>query len=54
MTNKVVEALPLCAARDSYVVERKYKPSEKSISLLQDYYENEDYDKVISYEEEPL
>lgn len=52
MTNKVVGALPLCTVRDSYVVERKYKPSEKLISLLQNYYENEDYDKVISYEEE--
>ena len=38
--------------RDSYLVERKYKPSEKLIGTLQKYYENEEYDKVIPYEEE--
>ena len=52
MTNKVIGAIPLCKIRDSYLVERKYKPSEKLIGLLQEYYENEEYDKVISYEEE--
>ena len=52
MTNKVIGAIPLCKIRDSYVVERKYKPSAKLIDLLQQYYENEEYDKVISYEEE--
>ncbi len=52
LTNKVAGAIPLCKIRDSYLVERKYKPSEKLIGLLQEYYENEEYDKVISYEEE--
>lgn len=52
LTNKVVGAIPLCKIRDSYLVERKYKPSEKLIGLLQEYYENEEYDRVISYEEE--
>ena len=51
MTNGVIGAIPLCKIRDSYVVERKYKPSEKLISLLQEYYENEEYDKVVPYEE---
>ena len=54
MTNKMIGAIPLCKIRDSYIVERKYKPSEKLIELLQEYYENEEYDKVISYEEETL
>lgn len=52
MTNKVIGAIPLCVVRDSYLVERKYKPSEKLIELLQEYYENEEYDMVIPYEEE--
>jgi len=52
MTNKVIGAIPLCMIRDSYLVERKYTPSDKLIGLLQEYYENEEYDKVISYEEE--
>ena len=52
LTNKVIGAIPLCMIRDSYVVERKYKPSEKLVNLLQEYYENEEYDKVFSYEEE--
>lgn len=51
MTNKVIGAIPLCKIRDSYVVERKYKPSDKLIEILQEYYENEEYDKVIDYEE---
>lgn len=52
LTNKVIGAIPLCMIRDSYLVERKYKPSEKLIDLLQKYYENGEYDKVISYGEE--
>lgn len=52
LTNKVIGAIPLCLIRDSYLVERKYKPSEKLIEQLQEYYENEEYDKVIPYEEE--
>ncbi len=52
LTSKVIGALPLCAVRNSYLVERKYKPSDKLIALLQEYYENEEYDKVISYEED--
>ena len=52
LTNKVIGAIPLCMIRDSYVVERKYKPSEELICLLQQYFENEEYDIVIPYEEE--
>lgn len=52
LTNKLVGAIPLCKIRDAYVVEKKYKPSEKLIELLQEYYENEEYDKFISFEEE--
>ena len=52
LTNKVIGAIPLCKIRDSYLVERKYKPSDKLIDLLQEYYENEEYDEIISYEEE--
>ncbi len=52
MTNKVIGAIPLCMIRDSYFVERKYKPSKRLVELLQQYYENEEYDTVISYEEE--
>lgn len=52
MTNKVIGAIPLCRIRDSYLVERKYKPSDELIALMQEYYENEEYDKVLPYEEE--
>lgn len=52
LSNKAVGAISLCKIRDSYLVERKYKPSEKLIDLLQEYYENEEYDKVIFCEEE--
>ena len=52
MTNKVIGAIPLCKIRDSYLVERKYKPSENLIGLLQEYYESEEYDKVKPYEED--
>lgn len=51
MTNKVIGAIPLCKVRDSYLVESRYRPSDKLIELLQEYYENEEYDKVIFYEE---
>lgn len=52
MTNKVIGALPLCIVRDPYLVERKYKPSDELVDLLQEYYENEEYDKYYYYEEE--
>ena len=52
LSNKVIGAIPLCKIRDSYLVERKYKPSKELIALLQEYYENEEYDKIISYDEE--
>lgn len=51
LTNKLIGALPLCNIRDAYIVERRYKPSDNLIKLLQEYYENEKYDKVIIYEE---
>ncbi len=51
ITNKVIGAIPLCMIRDSYLVERKYKPSENLIEVLQRYYENEEYDKIVFYEE---
>lgn len=52
LTNKVVGAIPLCKIRDSYVVERKYRPSEELINLLQQYYESEEYDTFFSYGED--
>ncbi len=52
MTNKKILAIPLHKIRDSYVVERTYTPSESLIELLQKYYEDNEYDAVISYEEE--
>ena len=52
LINKVVGAIPLCMIRDSYIVERKYKPSARLIAIMQEYYENEEYDKIIPYEEE--
>ncbi len=52
LTNKIVGAIPLSKIRNSYVVERKYKPSERLISTLQNYYEEKEYDRVIAYEEE--
>lgn len=52
LTNKVIGAIPLSKMRDTYVVERKYKPTEKLVTLLQEYYENEEYNTVVSYEEE--
>ena len=52
ITNKVIGAIPLSMIRDSYLVDRKYNPSHKLIELLQEYYENEEYDKVVFYEEE--
>lgn len=52
LTNKVIGAIPLYKIRDSFLVDRKYKPSNKLISILQKYYENNEYDVVIPYEEE--
>ena len=51
ITNSIIGAIPLCKIRDSYLVERKFKPSDELIDLLQKYYESEEYDKIISYEE---
>ena len=51
ITNKAIGAILLYKIRDSYLVERKYKPSDKLINLLQKYYENRNYKKVIFYEE---
>jgi hypothetical protein len=52
ITNKVIGAIPLCMIRNSYLVERKYKPSKDLIEVLQQYYEDEEYDKIIYYEED--
>ena len=52
LTSKVIGAIPLSKIRDSYTVDRKYKPSDRLIDSLQQYYENEEYDTVIPYEEE--
>ena len=52
LTNRTIAALPLYKIRESYVVERKYKPSERLISNLQEYYENKDYDEFVSFEED--
>lgn len=51
LTNKVIGAIPLWMIRDSYIVERKYKPSDALITLLQQYYENSEYENIITYEE---
>ena len=52
IANKVVGAIQLCMIRDSYLVKKKYKPSENLIEVLQRYYENEEYNTIVSYEEE--
>ncbi len=52
LTNKIIGAIPLYKIRDSYLVERKYKPSESLINTLQKYYEEKEYDTVVSFEEE--
>lgn len=51
LTNKVIGAIPLFKIKDSYLVEKKYKPSARLIEALQQYFENEEYDEVVSYEE---
>ena len=53
LTDRVIGAIPLYKIRESYLVERKYKPSGQLIEILQQYYESREYDKVIAYEEEP-
>lgn len=51
LTSKIIGAIPLCKVRDSYLVERKYKPSQTLIDALQKYYENKEYGETISFEE---
>ena len=53
LTNEVIGAIPLYKIRDSYLVERKYSPSDRMLALLQKYYENREYSDIIPYEEEP-
>lgn len=53
LTNKVIGAIPLYKIRDSYLVERKYQPTKLLIDILQKYYEENEYDKFISFEEKP-
>ena len=52
LTNKVIGAIPLYKMRDTYVVERKYKPSTKLIDALQNYYEENDFNQIVTYEED--
>lgn len=51
-TNKFIGTVPLYKIRDSYTVERKYKPSEALINALQKYYENREYDETVLFEVE--
>lgn len=51
LTNKLIGAIPLCTVRDSYLVERKYKPSNNLIDILQKYYEDRQYSVRLPYEE---
>lgn len=51
LTNKVIGAIPLHKIRDSYLVERKYQPTLQLIDTLQRYYEENEFDKYIPFEE---
>lgn len=52
LTNEIIGALPLYKIRESYLVERKYRPSERLIEALQKYYEDKEYKEVIAFKEE--
>ena len=52
LSNMIIGAIPLFKIRDSYVVERKYKPTERLLEILQEYYESYEYSNIIKYEEE--
>ena len=52
LANKAIGAVPLYKIRDSYLVERKYKPGLRLIEALQQYYEDEDYDEIVLYGED--
>ena len=50
LTNKIIGAIPLYKIKAPYLVERKYKPSENLINMLQKYYEDVEYDTITKYE----
>lgn len=52
LNNNVIGAIPLFKIRESYVVERKYRPTCNLIKALQEYYEAHEYDKIVSFKEE--
>ena len=47
----VIRATKLCEIGNVYTIEKKFKPSEKLIDLLQEYYEDCDFDKEITVED---
>lgn len=51
LTDRRIEAIPLHEMLNTYVVERKFKPSEALISALQVYFENREYDTPLAWEE---
>ena len=51
LTDRRIEAIPLHKMRNTYVVERKFKPGEALISKLQEYFENRQYGTFIEWEE---
>ncbi len=54
LTRGVIGTIPLHKVRDSYLVERKYNPSESLIDALQKYYENYQYDEAIMFKEDEV
>lgn len=51
LTDHCIEAIPLHKMRNTYVVERKFKPGAPLISALQTYFENGQYDASVKWEE---
>ena len=52
LTNKIIGALPLYKVNNCFLVDKKYKPSELLIEKLQKYYEENNFDNIIPFEEE--
>lgn len=53
LTDRRIEAIPLHELRNTYVVERRFRPSKALISALQAYFEDRKYDTSVPWEEEP-
>lgn len=47
LKNKRIRALPLHAISETYMIQKRYKPSENLINLLQQYSDDCDFDKEI-------